>query len=98
MTCSIRCSRTMRSRSQRSEDREAGYVASVERLLVEEPDRSQPHLGMLDESFRNQSPDISRADDQRALAGLTFSPGPALGGEEPDSARDRKSVAKSQGR
>ena len=35
------------------EDREAGDVASVKRLLVEEPDRSQPHLGMLGEPFRN---------------------------------------------
>ena len=34
-------------------DREVGNVASVKRLLVEEPDRSQPDLGMLGEPLRN---------------------------------------------
>ncbi len=91
MTCSIRSSWTIALEVPAgSEDGEAGYVASVKGLLVEEPDRSQAQLGMLAESLRNQSPDVPRANDQHALTGVTLSPGAALGGDEPDSARDHE--------
>src|SRR5262245_58633462 len=68
-------------------DRETRHVASVERLLVEERDRRQPDLGMLAKSLRHQSPDVSSADDQRALTGLAPSSRTALGGEKRDPAR-----------
>ena len=73
MTCSIRFSPTIRSRSQLApKDREAGHAASMKGLLVEEPDRSQPHLGMLGRVSFAIAARRSPPDDQRALTGVTL--------------------------
>ena len=97
MTCSIRFSPTIRSRSQLARGQGGRSRRSVKRVLVEEPDRSQPDLGMLSESLRNQAPDVARTDDQRALTGVTASPGAALGPMSQIRPAITNAVAKSQG-
>src|SRR5918992_3543327 len=71
-----------------AEDAKAGCLASVQRVLVEEPNRRQSQLRALAEPLRNQPPDVAGADDQSALTGFALSPGAALGRDEPDSARE----------
>jgi hypothetical protein len=73
-----------------AEDGKAGCLASVQRLLVEEPNRCQSHLRALEEPFGNQPPDVAGADDQSALTGVTLSPGAAFGRDKPDSVRDQE--------
>ena len=97
MTCPTRFSRTMRSRSQLAPRTGRPVTSPPCSGLVEEPNRRQSHLGMLEESLRNQPPDVPSADDQCALTGLTLSAGAALGRDEPEPprrARTRLQVAK----
>lgn len=71
-----------------AEDGKAGRLAPVQRLLVEEPNRCQSHLQVLEEPLRKQPPGVASANDQSALTGITLSPGAALGRDKPDSDRE----------
>ena len=57
----------------RPDDRD-GQHGLIERLLVEEADRVQAELGMLEQPARGQPADPAGADHQRRFAELSLAP------------------------